>query len=133
MAYDKYKDLTKRIQSDKVLRDKAFKTQRNPKYEGYQRGLASVVFKFFDKKSKGTSIKSMQNQQLTDELHKPIIRKFKRRRVYSSFEDNIWSVDLAHMQVLGKYNKGIRYLLCAIDLFSKYAWVDPLKDMEGIK
>ena len=133
MAYDKYKDLTKRIQSDKVLRDKGFKTQRNPKYDGYQRGLASVVFKFFDKKSKGTSIKSMQNQQLTDELHKPIIRKFKRRRVYSSFEDNIWSVDLAHMQVLGKYNKGIRYLLCAIDLFSKYAWVDPLKDMEGIK
>ena len=133
MAYDKYKDLTKRIQSDKVLRDKAFKTQRNPKYEGYQRGLASVVFKFFDKKSKGSSIKSMQNQQLADELHKPIIRKFKRRRVYSSFEDNIWSVDLAHMQVLGKYNKGIRYLLCAIDLFSKYAWVDPLKDMEGIK
>ena len=133
MAYDKYKDLTKRIQSDKVLRDKAFKTQRNPKYEGYQRGLASVVFKFFDKKSKGSSIKSMQNQQLADELHKPIIRKFKRRRVYSSFEDNIWSVDLAHMQVLGKYNKRIRYLLCAIDLFSKYAWVDPLKDMEGIK
>ena len=92
-----------------------------------------MVFKFFDKKSKGSSIKSMQNQQLTDELHKPIIRKFKRRRVYSSFEDNIWSVDLPHMQVLGKYNKGIRYLLCAIDLFSKYAWVDPLKDMEGIK
>ena len=97
MAYDKYKDLTKRIQSDKVLRDKAFKTQRNPKYEGYQRGLASVVFKFFDKKSKGSSIKSMQNQQLADELHKPIIRKFKRRRVYSSFKNNIWGIDLADM------------------------------------
>ena len=91
-----------------------------------------MVFKFFDKKSKGSSIKSMQNQQLADELHKPIIRKFKRRRVYSSFEDNIWSVDLAHMQVLGKYNKGIRYLLCAIDLFSKYAWVVHLKSKKVI-
>ena len=95
--------------------------------------VASVVFKFFDKKSKGSSINSMPNQQLGDELHKSIIRKFKRKRVYSSFKDNIWSVDLTHMQVLSKYNKGIRYLLCAIDLFSKYAWVDPLKDMEGIK
>ena len=54
------------------------------------------------------------------------------RKVYSSFRDNIWRVDLADMQSLSKYNKGIKYLLCAIDLFSKYAWVVPLKDKRGI-
>ena len=85
------------------------------------------------KKSKGTSIKNeiKQNQQLANELHKPIIRKFKKRKVYSSFKDNIWCVDLADMQLISKYNKGTRYLLCAIDLFSKYAFVVPLKDKKG--
>ena len=66
--------------------------------------------------------------QLANELHRPITRKFKKRRVYSSFKENIWDVDLADMQLIRKYNKGIRYLLCAIDLFSKYAFVVPLKD-----
>ena len=61
------------------------------------------------------------NYQLTNELHKPIIRKFKKRKFYSSFRDNICGVDLADMQSLSKYNKGNKYLLCAIDLFSKYA------------
>ena len=73
----------------------------------------------------------MPNQQLADELHKPIIRKFKRRRVYSSFKDNIWSVDLADMQLISKYNKRFKNLLYAIDLFSKYACVVPLKDKKG--
>ena len=54
-----------------------------------------------------------------------------KRKVYSSFRDNIWGVDLADMQSLSKYNKGIKYLLCAIDLFSKYAWVVPIKDKKG--
>ena len=63
------------------------------------------------------------NCQLANELQKPIIRKFRKRRVYSSFRDNIWGADLADMQSLSKYNKGIKYLLCAIDLFSKYTWV----------
>ena len=71
------------------------------------------------------------NQQLANELHKPIIRKFKKRKVYSSFKGNIWGVDLADMQLISKYNKGIRYLLCAIDLFSKYAFVVPMKDKKG--
>ena len=74
----------------------------------------------------------MSNQQIADELHKPIIRKFKRRKVYSSFKDNIWGIDLADMQSISRYNKGIRYLLYAIDLFSKYAWVAPLKDKKGV-
>ena len=61
----------------------------------------------------------------------PIIGKCKKRKVYSSFKDNTWGVDLADMQLISKYNKGIRYLLCAIDLFSKYAFVVPLKDKKG--
>ena len=132
MAYGKSKDLTKRTQSDKVLRDKAFKIVSDPKYDGYQRGLASMAYKFFDKKSSGSGITNEPNYQLANELHKPIIKKFKKRKVYSSFRDNIWGVDLADMQSLSKYNKGIKYLLCAIDLFSKYAWVVPLKDKRGI-
>ena len=77
MAYDKYKDLEERTQSDKVSKDNTFAISNNSKYDGYQRGLASMVYKFFDKKSRVTGIKSMPNQQLANELHKAIIRKFK--------------------------------------------------------
>ena len=87
-----------------------------------------MVYKFFDKKSSGSSIANEPNYQLADELHKPIIRKLKKRKVYSSFRDNIWGVDLADMQSLSKYNKRNKYLLCAIDFFSKYAWVIPIID-----
>ena len=80
------------------------------------------------KKSSGSAITNESNYQLANELNKPIIKTFKKRKVYSSFRDNIWGVDLADMQSLSKYNKGIKYLLCAIDLFSKYAWVIPLKE-----
>ena len=73
-----------------------------------------------------------QNEQLAEVLHKPIIRKFKKRKVHSTFKDKIWGVDLADMQLLSKYNKGIRFLLCAFDIFSKYAWVVPLKHKKGI-
>ena len=97
-----------------------------------------MVYKFFDKKSKGSGAKYVnsklkpQNQQLVEELHKPIIKKFAKRKVHAAFKDNIWGIDLAVMQLLGKYNKGIRFLLCVIDIFSKYAWVVPLKDKKGI-
>ena len=132
MAYGKSKDLIKRTQLDKLLEDKVFKIANNPKYDGYQRGLASMVYKFFDKKSKGSGIVTNEpNYQLTNELHKPVIRKFKKRKVYSSYRDNIWGVDLTDMQSLSKYNKGIKYLLCRIDLFSKCAWVVPIKDKKG--
>ena len=87
-----------------------------------------MVYKFFDKKSNGSGTANEPNYQLANELHKPIIKNFKKRKIYSSFRDNIWGVDLADMQSLRKYNKGIKYLLCAIALFSKYAWVVPLKD-----
>ena len=130
MAYGKSKDLIKRTQSDKVLKDKAFKILNNPNYDGYQRGLASMVYKSFDKKSKGSGFIE-PNYQLANELHKPIMRKFQKRKVYSSFRDNIWGVDLADMQILSAYNQVNKYSLCAIDLFSKYAWVVPIKDKKG--
>ena len=100
-----------------------------------------MVYKFFDKKSQGSgrpSSSSLQiannkeNIQLADELHKRSIIKFKKRKVYSSFRDNIWGVDLADMQFLSKFNKGFWFLLCTIDIFSKYAWVILLKDKKGI-
>ena len=122
MAYGKSKDLAKRTQSDNVLRDEPFKMASDPKYDGYQRELASIIYKFFDKKSSGSSVATDPNYQLANELHRQIIRKFKRRKVYSSFRDNIWAVDLADMESLSKYNKGIKYSLGAIYLFSKYAW-----------
>ena len=183
-AYSDSKDLAKRTASDKVLKDKAFNIANNPKYNGYERGLASMVYKFFDKNTAGGNISSnsdtplrallgkahankrspqkaqreqvsesllyaifgenygsymtssknkkpVKNVQLANELHKPIIRKFKKRKVYSSYVDQIWAADLADMQLLNKKNKGIRYLLCVIDLFSRYAYVVPLKDKKG--
>ena len=132
MAYERSKDLPKRTLSDKGLRDKAFKIASDPKYDGYQRGLASMVYKFFDKKSSGSGVATEPNYQLANELHRLIFRKFKRRKVYSSFRGNIWGPDLADMQSLSKYNRGIKYLLCAVDLFSKYAWFVPLKDKEEL-
>ena len=139
-AYSDSKDLTKRTVADKILKNKAFDIAKNPKYDGYQRGLASMVYKFFDSKVASPGKKSIgngekltpQNEQLAEELHKTIIRKFKKRKVYSAFKDNIWGADLVDMQLLSKYNKGIRFLLCVIDIFSKYAWVVPLKDKKGI-
>ena len=93
--FTKTKDLVKRTQSDKALKDKAFKIASDPKYDGYQRGLASMVYKFLDKtsaslnKSSGSGIVNDPNYQLANKLHKPIIRKFRKRKVYSYFRDNI--------------------------------------------
>ena len=61
-----------------------------------------------------------------------LLGKFRKRKVYSAFKDNIWDADLADMQLLSKYNKGIRFLLCVIDIYRKYAWVVPLKDKKDI-
>ena len=114
------------------MRDKVFKIASNPKHDGYQRELTSMFYKFSDMKSSGSSVGAEPNYQFANELYKQIINKFKRRKVYSSFRKNIWGVDLADMQSLSKHNKGIKYLLCTIDLFSKYAWVFPLKDKKVI-
>ena len=81
----------------------------------------------------GSGVKfTPQNEQLADELHKPIIKKFKKRKVYSAFKDNIWAVDLADMQLMNKFNKGFKFLLCVVDICSKYAWVVPLKDKKSV-
>ena len=98
-----------------------------------------MVYKCFDKKSTAepSSLERMgsgiaSSSILANELHKPVIKKFHKRKVYSQFKDNIWGVDLADMQSLSRKNKGIKYLLCAIDLYSKYAFVIPLKDKKGV-
>ena len=91
-----------------------------------------MIYKFFDKTSTDSCVNFMPNQQLDLQVHKRIIRKFKRRRVYSSFRDNICAADLADMQLISKYYKGSRYLLCAIDGFSKYEWAVPIKYKKGV-
>ena len=121
-AYADHKDLINRTKSDKVLRDKAYNIASNPEYDGYQRGIASVVYKIFDKKSAaepttkssslersakhvmGSGVKKLKDSSsiLAVELHKPVIKKFNKRKVYSQFKDNIWGVDLADMQSLSK-------------------------------
>ena len=98
MAYRKYKDFTKKREIEKVLKDKAFKITSNPKYDGCQINYSQMGF-------------------INQLLKKPPL-----------FRDNIWGVNLADMQLLSKYNKGIKFLLCFIDIFNKYAWVAPLKD-----
>ena len=114
-----------RRQSDIVLKNKALKTAMDPEVNGYQRGLASMVYKFINERTKGPGvINSLENKQLANELHKTIIKSFKRRKVYSSFKDNIWGVDLTDMSL-------VMCLLCDIDLFSRYSWVIPLKIKKG--
>ena len=127
-AYNKYKDPVNRRQSDIVLKYKALKIAVDPKVNRYQKSLAAMVYKFFNERTKGSGL---NNKELTEELHKPIIKGFKRIKVYSSFKDNIWGVDLADIGLISKYKKGIRYFLCVIDLFSRYIWVIGLKNKKG--
>ena len=105
------KHLTRRAASDKILCEKTFSIAKTPKY-GYERGLASMTYKFFDKKTSGSGTKkeSISNKELAAELHKPIIRKFNKRKVHSSFIDNIRGADLTDMQLISKFKKGIRFL-----------------------
>ena len=117
MAHGDFKDLTRRTASDKILRGKAFKIAKNPKYDGYQTGLVSMVYKFFDKKYSLLADKSASksdiknenilNKELAKELHKPVIRKFKNRKVHSSLIDNNWCADLADMQLRSKFYKDL--------------------------
>ena len=105
-AYAKYKDVKNRLISGQKLRNSAYDIASNPKYDGYQRGLASMVYKFFDSKVAPLDKKTMSgkgiknNKILAEELHEPVIKKFNKRKVYLQFKDNIWGVDLADMQSL---------------------------------
>ena len=93
-----------------------------------------MAYKSFDKKSTGSGVNNeiKQKIQLAKKLHKPIIRNFKKRTVYSRFKNKILGADLADMQLLSKFNKGFRFLLCVIDIYSKYAWVIPLKKKKSL-
>ena len=83
-----------------------------------------MAYKVFDKETAGGSVKN--------KMYKSVMKKIEKRKVHSSFIDNIWGSDLADMQLLSKFNKGIRFLLCDLGIYSKYAWVIPLKDKKGI-
>ena len=102
-----------------------------------------MVYKIFDKNSASLAGKSTegsgvntkfapQYQQLADELHEPIAKKFEKRKVHAAFKEIIWGADLAYMQLLSRYNKGIRFLLCVINIFSKCVWIVPLKDKKDV-
>ena len=122
-AYSGSKDLAKRTISDKILKGRAYEIARNRNYDGYQRALTSMVYKFFNKKT-GSGVMTTSkagvsvNEQPAEELHKPVTKKFKRRKVYARFKDNIWAADLAEMESLPSKNKNAKYLLCVIDVFT---------------
>ena len=132
--YGDFKDLNSRTFTNKVLRNKAFNIAKNPKYDGHQRGLTSMVYKFFDKKTSGSGIKNenIPNKKLAEELHKTIIRTVNKRNVDSPFIDNVWEADLADMQLISKFNQEFRYLLYVMNIYTTYEWVIPLKDKKGI-
>ena len=92
--------------------------------------------KFFDKKTVSGVITTSKarvsvNEKLAEELQKPSTKKFKRRKVYARFKDNIWAGDLAEMESLCSDNKNAKYLLCVMDVSTKYTWVEILKDEKG--
>ena len=103
---------------------------KNPENDGCQNGLASMVYKFFNKKTSGGAVKSkiIPNQQSAEELLKPNIRKIEKRKVHLPCIDNTCSADLADLQLISKCNEGFRFLLCVIDIYSKYVWAVPLED-----
>ena len=131
MAYGDFKDLARRTAPDKNLGNKTFNVAENPKYDGYQRGLASIVYKIFEKKTSGRGFKSMpQNEKLAEERHKQILESLKKEE-YIHHSETILA-DLADVQSISKLNKRLRFLLFVIDIFSKNACVIPLKDKKGV-
>ena len=96
----------------------------------FQRDMGNIQSKNLAKRRQSGNVLRYKAFEMpnANELHRQIIRRFKRGKVYSSFKDNIWGVNMTDMQSLSKYKKGINYLLCAIYFLSKYAWVVPLKD-----
>ena len=124
MAYGDFQDLTTRTASDKILRKKIFNIAKKLKW-WYQHGLVSLVYKLFDKETSGGTAKNgiNSNKQLAEELQKPVIRTFEKRKVNSPF--------LADMQLIANLIKDFYFLSCVIDVYSKYAWVIHLT--KGIK
>ena len=119
--------------ANKLLGNKAFNIAKNPKYDGYQSRLASVIYNFFERNALCGTFKNgiISNKELPEELRKTIIKNFEKRKVHLLFMDNIWSIHPADMQLLSKFNEEFR-LLCVIDIYIKYPWVIPLKDSKVI-
>ena len=121
MAYVNFKDLIRRTASAKILHNQAFSIAKNPKYDGYQEDFLQWFIKLMIKvlqvvplhlqKNSGVKNENFSNKELAEELQKPIIRKFKKRTAHSSFIDNIWDADLADMQLISKFNKGIHFFI----------------------
>ena len=131
IAYGGFTELNRRKVTDKVSRDKVFNIASNLKYSGYQRGLVSMVYKVFMKKPSCGTFKNeiISKKKLGDELHKPIIAKIEKWKVHSLFIDNSWGADLADTQLISKFDNGFRFLL---SVYSKYAWIIPLKDKKEV-
>ena len=133
MAYGKYKDLEKRTHSDKVIKGKAFEVTNNPKYDRYQRGLASMVqwsisFLTGNQKELVLKMKLKKTSSYYYEQLNQLLENLKKEKCIL-FLKTIFGV-LIYL-IISEYKKGKRYLLCAIDLFSKYSFVLPLKDKKG--
>ena len=127
-----FKDLARKTIADKVLRDKVFNFAKNPKNNAYQRGLSSMFYKFFDKKLLVEQLKMkifLVKKKLKNYTNKSLEHLIKK--VDSPFIENIWEADHADMKLISKFNKGFKFLLSVIDIYSKYAWVIPLKDKIG--
>ena len=109
LTYGDFEDLNKRTTADKVLRDKAFSIAKNPKHDGCRHGLAFMVYKFFNKITSGGKVKTenISNKELAEELHKTIVKKIKKRKVQSTFKDNVWGADVADIQLISKFKKGL--------------------------
>ena len=88
-----------------------------------------MVYRFFDQKTAGSA--ASINEELAQELHKSVIKKFKRRKVYATFKDKIWATDLAEMESLSSFNRSVKYLFCVTCAFTKYAWFKLLKDKKS--
>ena len=126
MAYGDFKDLTRRTASDNVLRVKHLILLKILNMTGIKEGLLLWFINLLIKSRKVVVLiyhQSLKNNQL---------KNYKKRTVYLGFKDNTWGADLADMQLISKFNKGFRFLLCVIDIFSKYARVFLLKDKEGV-
>ena len=133
MACGEFKDLPRRTIANKILHDEVFNIAKNLNYDRYWCGLTLIVYKFFHQKTSNTNKWTEANSENKQELHKPIIKKCEKRNVHSFFINIIFGVaDLADIQLLNKFDKRIRFLLCVIDIFSKYAWVVPLKYKNSI-
>ena len=116
-----------------MLGNKAFNIAKNPKYDGHQCRLASVIYKCFERNALRGTFKNgiISNKELPEELRKTIIKNFEKKKLHLPFMDNIWGIHPADMHLLSKFNEGFR-LLCVTDIYSKYPWVIPLKDSKVI-